>query len=113
MKDILYERKSFHYPPFTRLIQFRFKHKNQERVRKTAEKFVELLRPHFQPHLLLGPEEPSVARINNLYIMQVMLKINENQSPSKIKRFVQNQIEKLHTISVYRSVRLEIDVDPQ
>ena len=113
MKDILYERKSFHYPPFTRLIQFRFKHKNQERVRKTAEKFVELLRPHFQPHLLLGPEEPSVARINNLYIMQVMLKINENQSPSKIKRFVQNQIEKLHTISVYRSVRLEIDVYPQ
>ncbi|ADX67110.1 primosomal protein N' [Weeksella virosa] len=113
MKDILYERKSFHYPPFTRLIQFRFKHKNQERVRKTAEQFVELLRPHFMPHLLLGPEEPSVARINNLYIMQVMLKINENQSPSKIKRFVQNQIEKLHTISVYRSVRLEIDVDPQ
>lgn len=113
MKDILYERKSFHYPPFTRLIQFRFKHKNQERVRKTAEQFVELLRPHFQPHLLLGPEEPSVARINNLYIMQVMLKIDEGQSPSKIKRFVQNQIEKLHTISVYRSVRLEIDVDPQ
>lgn len=113
MKDILYERKSFFYPPFTRLIQFRFKHKNQERVRKTAEQFVELLRPHFQPHLLLGPEEPSVARINNLYIMQVMLKIDEGQSPVKIKRFVQTQIDKLHTISAYRSVRLEIDIDPQ
>lgn len=113
MKDILYERQSFHYPPFVRLIQFRFKHKNQERVQKTAEQFVKLLRPHFTNNMLLGPEAPAISRINNLYLMNVLLKIQANQSPQKVKELLHQQIEKLHTISAYRSVRLEIDVDPQ
>ena len=112
MKDILYERQAFHYPPFVRLIQFRFKHKNEERVQKTAEQFVKLLRPHFELNALLGPEAPSISRINNLYLMNVMLKIKPNQSPQKVKELILQQVEKLHTISAYRSVRLDIDVDP-
>ncbi|WP_068595226.1 replication restart helicase PriA [Vaginella massiliensis] len=113
MKDILYERQAFHYPPFVRVIQFRFKHKNPDRVQKTAEQFINLLRPHFANHLLLGPEAPAIARINNLYLMQAMLKIQPNQSLTKVKALILQQLEKLHTVAAYRSVRLEIDVDPQ
>ena len=37
MKDILYERKEFLYPPYSRLIKLRFKHKNKERLDKIRD----------------------------------------------------------------------------
>lgn len=112
MHDILYERKEFLYPPFTRLIKLRFKHKNKERLDKTAAQLVQLLKPSFDNRYLLGPEAPSVSRINNLYITDVMIKILPNQSPSKVKELIKKQIERLNTIAAYRSVRIDIDVDP-
>ena len=112
MKDILYERKEFYYPPFTRLINLRFKHKDKERLDKTAAQLVQLLKPSFNPRCLLGPEAPSVGRINNLYITDVLIKILPNQSPAKVKELIKMQIDRLHTIAAYRSVRIDIDVDP-
>ena len=112
MKDILYERKEFLYPPFTRLINLRFKHKNKERLDKTAEQLVTLLKASFESRCLLGPEAPSIGRINNLYIADVMIKIRPNQSPQKVKDLIRQKIEQLHTISAFRSVRIDIDVDP-
>ena len=112
MHDILYERKEFYYPPFTRLINLRFKHKNKERLDKTAAQLVQLLKPSFEARCLLGPEAPSISRINNLYITDVMIKILPNQSPVKVKELIKAQIDRLHTIAAYRSVRIDIDVDP-
>ena len=112
MKDILYERKEFYYPPFTRLINLRFKHKDKERVDKTAAQLVQLLKPSFNPRCLLGPEAPSVGRINNLYITDVLIKILPNQSPAKVKALIKAQIDRINTIAAYRSVRIDIDVDP-
>ena len=112
MKDILYERKEFYYPPFIRLINLRFKHKDKERLDKTAAQLVQLLKPSFNNRCLLGPEAPSVGRVNNLYITDVLIKILPNQSPSKVKELIKSQIERLHTIAAYRSVRIDIDVDP-
>ncbi|QTV05816.1 replication restart helicase PriA [Faecalibacter bovis] len=112
MKDIIYERKEFFYPPFTRLINLRFKHTNKERLDKTAAQLVQLLKPNFDNRCLLGPEAPSVGRINNQYITDVMIKILPNQSPIKVKELIKKQIERLHTIAAYRSVKIDIDVDP-
>ncbi|RLZ06587.1 replication restart helicase PriA [Faecalibacter macacae] len=112
MKDIIYERKEFFYPPFTRLINLRFKHTNKERLDKTAAQLVQLLKPSFESRCLLGPEAPSVGRINNQYITDVMIKILPNQSPIKVKQLILQQIERLHTIAAYRSVKIDIDVDP-
>ncbi|HEY4540658.1 MAG TPA: primosomal protein N' [Faecalibacter sp.] len=112
MKDILYERKEFFYPPFARLINLRFKHKNKERLDKTAAQLVQLLKPSFDSRCLLGPEAPAISRINNLYITEVMIKILPNQSPIKVKQLIKKEIERLHTIAAYRSVRIDVDVDP-
>ena len=112
MKDILYERKEFLYPPFSRLIKLRFKHKNKERLDKTAEQLVVLLKASFESRCLLGPEAPSIGRINNLYITDVMIKILPKQSPQKVKELIQAKIDQLNTIAAFRSVRIDVDVDP-
>lgn len=112
MKDILYERKEFLYPPYSRLIKLRFEHKNKERLDKTAAQLVVLLKPSFDAKCLLGPETPSIGRINNLYITDVMIKIRPNQSPQKVKDLIQAKIDQLHTIAAFRSVRIDVDVDP-
>lgn len=112
MKDILYERKSFIYPPFIRLIQLTFRHGRPERVEKVAQEFVKMMRPKFDDKYLLGPEEPSIGRIRNLYIRHVLVKIPEGSSPQKVKDYLLKCIENLHTIPAFRSVRIEIDVDP-
>ena len=112
MKDILYERKEFIYPPFARLINIRFKHKNKERLDKTAAQLVQLLKPSFDRRCLLGPEAPAISRINNLYITDVMIKILPNQSPIKVKQLIKKEIDRLNSVAAYRSVRIDIDVDP-
>lgn len=112
MKDILYERKAFIYPPYIRLIQLTFRHGQAERVEKVAQELVKMMRPKFDDKYLLGPEEPSIGRIRNLYIRHVLIKIPEGSSPQKVKQYLLKCIESLHTVSAFRSVRIEIDVDP-
>lgn len=112
VKDIMYERMSFLYPPYIRLVQLTFRHAKPERVEKVSREFVNLLRPYLDEKHLLGPEEPSIARIRNLYIRNVLIKIPANASPQKVKDYIHKCIESLHTISAFRSVRIDIDVDP-
>ena len=79
---------------------------------KVAKQFAELMKPFLDERHLLGPEEPAVSRIRNLYIRQLMIKIPENTSSKKIKSLIEKNIERLHTVTAYRSVRINIDVDP-
>lgn len=112
MRDILYERKEFFYPPFVRLIRIRLKHKDKGRLDKTAYQLVTLLQPNFMAKCLLGPEAPAVGRINNLYITDILLKIVAEQSPQKVKELINKELERMNTVSAYRSVRIDVDVDP-
>lgn len=61
---------------------------------------------------LLGPEEPSIARIKNQFIRKVLVKIPHNQSPKKIKDLIQKNLDSLNTVSVFRTVKIDVDVDP-
>src|SRR5690606_9163084 len=112
VKDILVERKSFLYPPYLRLIQLTFRHSKMEKVEKVSKEFVKLLQPYFDEEHLLGPEEPSIARIRNQFIRNVLIKIPPEKSAKSIKKLIQNKIEVLHTVSAFRSVKIQIDVDP-
>ena len=63
-----------------------------------------------QPVAINDPAK--IGRINNLYITDVMIKIRPNQSPQKVKDLIQAKIDQLHTIAAFRSVRIDVDVDP-
>lgn len=107
----LAERKQFHYPPFTRLIFINIKHKDQDLLNVAAQKFATALRIQLG-HRVLGPEQPMVSRIRNYYIKQVIIKSDKDTSILKVKSVLKNVINEFQVEKDYRSVNIQVDVDP-
>ena len=59
-----------------------------------------------------GPEYPMVSRIKNLYIKNILLKIDSDISSAKVKKHLLNLIKWLKSQSKYKSIKVKIDVDP-
>ncbi len=108
--DQLNDRRQFHYPPFYRLIKITLKHKEYNRVNESAAWFARSLRNSFGDNVL-GPEFPPIARIRNLYLKNILLKIPKQQSLGKTKEVISRIKISFLSISEYRSVRVIIDVD--
>jgi primosomal protein N' (replication factor Y) (superfamily II helicase) len=105
------ERQHFKYPPFYRLIELTVKHKDANKTDRAAKNLALGLR-HLFGDRVLGPHAPLIGRIQNLYIREIMLKIERNASPQKAKEMVQAAIHSLIAQPEYRSVAVTIDVDP-
>lgn len=112
-KTELGSRQAFHYPPFTRLILIRCKHKEKHIAEQAAHILVNGLANHFQQYLI-GPSQPVVDRVRNLYIWEVMLKLPKNiELIQHCKKSIQQQFVIIHSNKIYRAVQLQADVDPQ
>ena len=70
-----------------------------------------MLRPIFKQDLL-GPEYPVVSRVKNLYIKQMMVKFRRDYNTQKVKELIAQQIRLFQQNSEYKSVQVQIDVDP-
>jgi len=107
----LVERRNYHYPPFYKLIRFTIKHKDANLVSDAAEKYAKLLRESFHERVI-GPEFPIIARIQNFYIKEILLKV-ENTAPLKqVKERIAELTDQFYSVPNYKPVRLIIDVDP-
>lgn len=105
-------RELFHYPPYTRLIRFTFRHKKPEVLAEAAKAFVGRL-PQWPEVALFGPAEPGVARIRNYFLQVVMFKIHRNsRQVGAIKKELQNIAALLTAEKKYKQVFISIDVDP-
>ena len=111
-RAILQERKEFLYPPYFRLIELTFKHKNRERAKKAADFIGTYLKNYIQEPFILGPEEGVIFRINNQYIYKILLKHPAQKSTKNLKIYIKDSINKLMEVQAYRSVRIDVDVDP-
>ncbi|MBX7108511.1 MAG: primosomal protein N' [Chitinophagales bacterium] len=105
-------RQKFQYPPFTRLIQLTFKHKDKKTVWEAGQLVANGLQKDLQKRLL-GPAEPPVARIKNQYLVQILIKL-ERQSAmiEHIKIRIREALRQLEESGRYRSVHVITDVDP-
>ena len=61
---------------------------------------------------MLGPEYPSVSRIRNQYLKNILIKFEKGIALPKAKDEVRNAIVKLNALPEYKAVRVVIDVDP-
>jgi len=104
-------RKQFSYPPFTRIIQIRFKHRDVSVVRRAALSFAASIRPVFGQRLL-GPDQPPVSRINNFYLQNLLLKVEADSSVLKVRKILYKALDHFSQESVFRSVQVSFDVDP-
>lgn len=108
----LEERQKFAYPPFYRLIKLVLKHRDYKTVEQAANKLKQLLQGEINA-IILGPESPHVSRIRNLYIKEILLKVNRaNPDLDAIKRLVRTKMNALHEDKIFRSVMVYADVDP-
>lgn len=106
------ERQRYFYPPYCRLIYIYLKHKDVKVLRELAQNYADELR-RLLGQRVFGPEEPSINRIQGLYIRKIMLKLEINASPSKLKDLLRDTYIRLHADPRMRSLVLYYDVDPQ
>ncbi|NBC57545.1 MAG: primosomal protein N' [Bacteroidetes bacterium] len=105
------QRLHFHYPPYYRIIKLVFKSKDYNRLNEAADWMGIYLKQIFSKNIL-GPEFPGIARIRNQYIKHIIIKIPPEQSITKTKSYLIKGIERYKAVSKFKSVRLNIDVDP-
>lgn len=110
-EEELKQRREFHYPPFWRLIEMTVQHKERERVERSAAELTKRLREPFGGRVL-GPEFPPVARVRGKYRKRILLKIEREASPKKVRRFIREVVDPMFAEKEHRPLRLIIDVDP-
>ena len=108
----LRERKEYQYPPFFRLIRITLKSKDYYQVDQASQWLVNALNLSLQGSVL-GPVDPTIARVRNLYHKQLLIKFLDNASRNKVKEIVVSSLKSFEAIGAYRSIRISIDVDPQ
>ena len=108
----LADRRQFAYPPFTKVINIYLKHREDATVSELAVRFSGLLRQVFG-NRVLGPMAPFVARVQNLYIRQITLKMETAASMTKVKKILRDLYEQMIAADArMKAVRLYYDVDP-
>jgi primosomal protein N' (replication factor Y) len=104
-------RKAFFYPPFSRIIQLTFKHKQKHLAEEAANLMAQFLRPKYEPYIT-GPAEPVVNRVRNQYLMEMLLKLpRDTQLIKQVKQNIMVFIATIQSNKNYRSVGIIPDVD--
>jgi primosomal protein N' (replication factor Y) len=105
-------RKQFDYPPFTRLIQVIFKHKEKHIAEEAANIMIHGLKADFGA-ACNGPAQPVVDRVRNQYLWEILIKLPKDAKRiSLCKKEIQQQTIIIQSNKRYRGVTILPDVDP-
>jgi primosomal protein N' (replication factor Y) len=106
------KRKQFGYPPFTRLIQVTFKHREKHIAEEAANIMLNGLKTNFGA-LCSGPAQPLVDRVRNQYLWEILVKLPKNAKRiEQCKKEIAQQMVIIQSNKRYRSVTIIPDVDP-
>ena len=105
------ERQMFNYPPFHRLIYITVRHKDRYLTKEASESLASVLTKTFGDRVL-GPQEPPINRIQDMFLQKILLKLEREISISKSKEIMQNAINHIVSQQRWRYVSIQIDVDP-
>ena len=109
-KEQVLERKIYKYPPFYKLIKLTLKHRDYEKLKEGSMWLYQVMQQSL-PMPVLGPEEPGISRIRNEYIRTIMVKIPAATSIVTTKKTLQKILNSFEVVSVYRSIRVTVNVD--
>lgn len=105
------ERRLYNYPPFTRIINIYLKHREQGRLHVLAGAYGRRMRELFG-NRVFGPEEPHVARIKQMHIMRIMIKIETEASMKKVKHILRETYLEMDAARALNGAQVYYDVDP-
>ena len=105
------KREQFFYPPFSRIIPLTFKHKGRDVAQEAAHQFANKLEVPYSKYLV-GPAEPVVNRVRNLYLMELLVKLpRDAQLIAQCKADILKQSAILHGEKKFSKVIITPDVD--
>jgi len=105
------KRAQFFYPPFSRIIHIRFKHKDRTVADEAAQLFAKLCQPAYGKYMV-GPAEPVINRVRNLYLIELLLKLpRDSQFLLRCKADVAKYATMVHAEQKFKKVIIIPDVD--
>lgn len=107
----LQERREFQYPPVVRLIRLVLRHRDPHKVRTGAAALAGRLRSRFGGRVV-GPEEPTIARIHDAYHRHILLKLEREADLTAAKSALEEDIAAFRQVEEYKPIRVIVDVDP-
>ncbi|MEO9484951.1 MAG: primosomal protein N' [Ekhidna sp.] len=107
------EREHFHYPPFTRLINITFKHREKTVSFQAANFFALDIRKNLGNQRMIGPVEPLIGKIRNMYLHEITLKI-EKQGINllAVKEYLRSVEQMMKQMPAFKGVGVVFDIDP-
>lgn len=107
-------RKELNYPPFSRLVYILFKGESEEKVSKVAQSFSMHLNLRAELGQILGPIPSPLAKIQDKYRWQIIIKSIKKSDPSGkiIRQQIENALRKFKAGKQIRGVKISIDIDP-
>lgn len=110
-KNEVIDRRNFKYPPFYRLIRLTVKAKEPKQCQDAAKHLGHLLESKLG-NRVIGPEAPSIPRIRNQYLQNILVKIEKVASLKRSKSIIREMTLLFHARPEFKSIRVVIDVDP-
>lgn len=110
-KELLDERREFHYPPFYHLVYVYLKHRDENIVNTAGVELGSRLRDIFGVRIL-GPDKPAVARVKTLSIRKIVLKLENGIDYPRVRQYLRGALEAMMKDKRYGALQVYYDVDP-
>lgn len=107
-------RKMLQYPPYSRIIRFVFKGKQEGRVRSVSEVFTECLTEVLESFdAVLGPSPAAIAKMQNFYRWESFIKIEPKNGAGAIEQMLDKTFDLFENRKPRgaSSVRINVNVD--
>ncbi len=86
----------------------------EDKITSLSNKYAAMLRKVFGEQRILGPDAPGISRIKNMYIRQIMLKIEREASTTMVRQYLNNVHKQMTQDDPdYAKIMFYYDVDPQ
>ncbi len=107
------DREHFHYPPFTRLITITFKHRDKQTSFQGANFFYHEIAKQLVNQRIIGPVEPMIGKIRNLYLHEITLKLDKHGiNLPVVKEYLKSVAKMMNSLPALKTVGVVFDVDP-
>ena len=87
------------------------KHIKEDKVNRSSQFLGSILRKYLPEECVLGPEKAPIARLNNLYQFQILLKLPRGKNYEEYKNKILLSLKEFDEITAYQSIRKDVFVD--
>jgi primosomal protein N' (replication factor Y) (superfamily II helicase) len=112
-KQELASREMLLFPPFSRMVVFRFKSPSWSKVQMVADRFCDAMRMVTGEDLVMGPSPSVIEWMSGQYQWEANIKLSRNYNAHAIEKLLNDIFQKYESIKPKgaSAVRVNVDVD--